>query len=75
MAGLVVWMTGGAGLWTETPAIANNSLGRLHLTGATRTGTGSSRSHHNKSINCSIGLKKMTTEQTHHFHTQFTRKD
>ena len=68
-------MTGDTGLWAETLAITNNSLGRLHLTGATRTGTGISRSHHNKSINCCIGLKKMTTEQTHHFHTQFTQKD
>ena len=35
MTGLVVGMTGGTGLRTETLAIANNSLGRLHLTGAT----------------------------------------
>jgi len=54
MAGLVVGMTGGTGLWTETLPVANNSLGRLHLTGATRTGTGRSGSHHNQSTNCCI---------------------
>ena len=71
MTGLVVGMTGGTGLRTETLAIANNSLGRLHLTGATRTGTGRSGSHHNQSTHCCLGRKKMTPEQTHHFHTQF----
>ena len=58
MTGLVVGMTGGTGLRTETLAIANNSLGRLHLTGATRTGTGRSGRHHNHSIPCCIGRKK-----------------
>ena len=48
MAGLLVGMTDGTGLRTETLTIAKNSLGRLHLTGATRTGTGTSWSHHNQ---------------------------
>jgi hypothetical protein len=32
-------------------------LGRLHLTGATRTGTGRSGNHHNQSTRCCIGQK------------------
>ena len=58
MAGLVIGMAGGTGLRTETLAIANNNLGRLHLTGATRTSTGISRSHHNKSTKSFISIKK-----------------
>ena len=69
MAVLLIGMSGGTSLRTETLAIANNNLGRLHLTSTTRTGTGSSRSHHNQSTLCCVDQKNITTEQTHHFHT------
>ena len=45
MARLVIRVPGGAGFGTEALAIAHNSLGDLHLAGATRAGTGRRRSH------------------------------
>ena len=69
MAGLMVGVTGCTGLKTETLAIANNSLGSLHFAGATRTGTGSSGSHHNRSTHCCMGQEKMLLRPIHYFHT------
>ena len=70
MARLVVRVPGGTGFGTEALAIAQYSLGSLHLTGATGAGAGGSGSHHNQSTHCCIGQKKTIPETAHHSQTQ-----
>jgi len=66
---------GGTGFGTEALAIANNSLGNLHLAGATRAGTGGRGSHNNQSAVFSISRNSRNFQKRHIFPTQTQQTD
>ena len=70
MARLVIRVPGGTGFGTEALTIAHNSLGSLHLTGATGAGTGGRGSHHNQSTSFYIGRDSRNCQKQHILPTQ-----